>query len=529
MFFTPNVETETKPTTVPAPIGGLNAKDSLAAMPATDAIVMRNWWPQPYGCIVRKGYTAWTTGLPASVNTLATWSATNGTQKLFAWSGAGMYDVTAKGVAAAAIVSGLTSSIWQTVSMTNSAGTHLIAVNGQDNGIIYKPTGVARLILGDGIVVNTWAGLNPALAIQLTVHQRRLWAVEKNTSNGWFLPPDAFQGTFKKFDFGPLFSRGGFLRSLHTWTLDDGNGAEDHLVAISSRGEVAVYQGTDPEYDTTWSLVGVYFIGAPVSGRRSVTKIGGDLGIVTQQGVVSMTETLASTKVNEAQSRLITEKIQFLISELVSTYTDLADWELSYYPKLNMLMINVPSVVLGGNIQLASNQIIESWTEFTEMDAASWGGLASNPYFGDYQGNIWQMWDGGQDKVGLDGTGGTSILTDVQQAYSYYGALAVQKQVGMYRTNFLVSVPVQYASTVLYDYDTADLPAIGVLPPVGVSLWGVGLWGTATWGGGQGIQKPWKSASGMGVAASLRMVMQSENDVLWISTDYSIIGGLGIL
>ena len=79
---------------------------------------------------------------------------------------------------------------------------------------------------------------------------------------------------------------------MTTWTIDDGNGAEDHLVVVSSTGQAAVYAGIDPTDPATWSLVGVYNIGAPVKGRRGYTKVGGDLYILTQQGIVSMASML---------------------------------------------------------------------------------------------------------------------------------------------------------------------------------------------------------------------------------------------
>ena len=69
--------------TVPAPVGGLNARDSLAAMPPTDAVIMRNFWPQPYGCSVRKGYREHVTGLTTQVDSLAVWNGADGTSKMF--------------------------------------------------------------------------------------------------------------------------------------------------------------------------------------------------------------------------------------------------------------------------------------------------------------------------------------------------------------------------------------------------------------------------------------------------------------
>ena len=42
---------------IPSPIGGWNARDSLANMAATDAVQLVNWYPTPTDVTLRKGYT----------------------------------------------------------------------------------------------------------------------------------------------------------------------------------------------------------------------------------------------------------------------------------------------------------------------------------------------------------------------------------------------------------------------------------------------------------------------------------------
>jgi hypothetical protein len=529
MFMAPPVADTFTPVTIPAPVGGLNAYDSLAAMAETDAVIMQNWWPQPYGCSIRKGYIQWATGMPGAVETIAGWYNSSGGQKMFAWSVSSMYDVTTRAAVGAAMVTGLSNAKWETVVLTNTAGNFLICVNGVDNGIIYKDAGVFRITPGDGIVVNTWAGLSPLNAVQLTVHQRRLWAVEKNSSRGAYLPPDAIQGTFAFFDFGPQFKKGGYLQYLSTWTIDDGNGAEDHLVAVSSRGEAVVYGGTDPTSSTAWSLVGVYYIGSPVAGRRSYTKAGGDLLLLTQKGLVSLTGELVSTKVNEARNPLSSSKIQFLISYLVSTYGTLNGWQVVYHPVINMALINVPSVVAGGNAQLAANQIIQSWTQFLNMDSVCWCTHNDLIYFGDYAGVVHQAWTGNSDGVLLNNTGGEGVTASVQQAYTYFGGRANVKQAGLYRPVFVTGGAVSINAAIVWDFAEQDLVAPSVIPsPLG-SLWGTGRWGSAFWSGGSIVSKPWITSEGMGVAASIKMVTLSEAEVLWIATDYSLVQTHGIL
>jgi hypothetical protein len=61
------------------------------------------------------------------------------------------------------------------------------------------------------------------------------------------------------------------------------------------------------------------------------------------------------------------------------------------------------------------------------------------------------------------------------------------------------------------------------------SLWGVGKWGAAYWSGGTSVTQKWVEAQGMGVAASLKMVVLTGSQVLWVATDYSMVQGAGIL
>lgn len=534
MFATPADQGHNQITSVPAPIGGINARDSLAAMPETDAVSLVNFWPQPYGVSVRRGWQVWNTlaGAP-EIGTLGAWSGADGQQKLFAWGGAEMWDVSARNsLPPTALVTGLTNAYWQLAGMTNAAGGWLLAVNGADDGIFYGPAGVGRLILGDGVAADTWKGLDPKEAIQLAFYEHHLWAVKKNSSVGYFLKTaDAYYGDFGTFDFGGVFQRGGYLAFLANWTIDDGNGAGDHLVAVSSTGSAVVYSGLDPSDPNSWKLVGSYFIGAPVKGRRSYVKVGGDLFILTQQGVVSMSGMLASTKVNDQKQSFPSDKIQFLMSEVTSQYGDLSNWQLAYVPKINMLICNVPTPVDTANFQLVSNQITGAWAQFSGMDATVWNTFDSQPFFGTYDGKICLAWYGYLDGVNAAGDGGTSVTCSVQQAYSYLNSPAAQKQVGMYRPTLIVERDVVFSSSIAYDFRTGSNLTPGGVPtlpdPFG-ARWDQGLWDQARWYGGSKQQRGWVQASGMGVAASLTMTMRASGETLWVSTDYSYKSG-GIL
>jgi|KBSMisStaDraftv2_1062788.scaffolds.fasta_scaffold05331_7 hypothetical protein len=512
--------------TVPSPIGGLNAYDNLAAMPPTDALRLANVVPQPFGCTVRKGYQLHASGLGGPVESLTTWVSFAGARKIFGFAGANMYDVTTPGPVGAALVTGLGNAFWQHIGYANAAGTFTLMFNGADNPIVYKASGVARLTLGDGVVTDTWKNVNPASIIQATVHQRRVWGVETNSTKGWYLPPDSYYGIAASFNFGPWFKRGGYLAALATWTVDAGGGSDDYLVAISSNGEAAVYAGLDPSNTSTWRIIGVFFVGAPPRGRRFVTNVAGDLYILTLTGVVSMATVVTSTQVNVNANNTYSKKIAFLLSDLLNTLKDFEGWEIEFFPALNFLYINVPTVYAGGNGQLVANHITTAWCTFSGMDARCWLRADDNPFFGDPDGNVQRSWIHDKDGIALDGTGGTNILSSVQQAYSTFQKPASQKQIGLYRPNFLGTRRIMFNSSVLYDYNQRQPPqADGSVIPTPFAHWDEGLWHVSLWSGGLNVQRDWRSAEGMGTAASLALALSTDSESTWVSTDYTMRSG----
>lgn len=123
--------------TLPAPVGGLNARDSIAAMPATDAVTLDNFFPSATSVDLRSGYRKWSTGYPAAVESLMPYNAATAS-KLFAASATSFYDATATGAVGAAVVTGLTNARWQHTNMGTPGGQFLYCVNGTDSPQIYN-------------------------------------------------------------------------------------------------------------------------------------------------------------------------------------------------------------------------------------------------------------------------------------------------------------------------------------------------------------------------------------------------------
>lgn len=517
-----------KTASIPSPIGGLNARDSVAAMPITDALILRNWFPFPYALSMRKGWKVYTPNLAAStLPTVSTYSATSGLQKLIAFSGGNIYAVSAPGPAPSALVTGMTNDYWQTVMFSNVAGTFMYAVNGADNPQVYDGVTFTAVTQNSPPVGFQIEGVDPKTFVHVALHQRRLWFVQKDTTTAWYLPVDQIGGVASQFPVGQLFKRGGFLMAIYPWTLDSGSGMDDHLAFFSSRGEVAVYAGADVDDATQWALVGIFEMGSPV-GRRCACRYGGDLLVLTTDGVVPLSKAVQSTRVNTSDN--LTDKIQHTISILVSEYKLLPGWELLIYPNENQIWLVVPAPTDDGGVQIYSmNTITGAWCQFDNMDIRSVCLLGENPIFITRNGQLCYAWTGYFDNVAWDGTIGDRIDCEVLTAYNYFEAMGITKRWTMARPIFQSGTVPPSAIRLEIDFAVIAPVMLDVIPPASQDH----VWDDAEWWGDELVLplggywdqefarfRRWQSVQGMGYAAALHMRVLQDVETLWVATDY---------
>ena len=137
MLLSPAKQNTAKTASVPAPLGGWNARDSIAEMNPLDAVQMLNFFPTPTDIQLRKGWTKKSTGITGQVDTIITYP-TGSTYKLFAIAGTKIWDATSS--TATAVFDGLSNAKMQFVNFTNSAGNWIVACNGVDPVVVYDGT-----------------------------------------------------------------------------------------------------------------------------------------------------------------------------------------------------------------------------------------------------------------------------------------------------------------------------------------------------------------------------------------------------
>lgn len=497
---------------VPAPVGGWNARDSLAEMASTDAVSMVNMFPYTTSVGVRYGYTQYATGLPAPVETLMYYFGA-ATKTFFAITSNGsIYDVTAGGAVGAASVTGLTNGRWQYVNNTTAAASYLQLVNGTDKMQYY--TGSAWAKDGDGAPYDITVA-NSATFINICIHKFRVWAVQKNTLKAWYSATGAIGGAYTVLDLSSVAQMGGSLIACATWTIDAGYGVDDMLVFMTTNGEAIVYRGTDPSSASTWALVGVYRFGTPI-GTRCWVKFAGDLLLITQDGVIPLSSALQSDRLDQKQ--YLTNKIQFATSVAISSYGSNFGWQIIPFPKENMLFLNVPVSAGADQQQFVMNTINKSWCNFTGWEANCWELFNDDIYFGgsDYVGKAWS---------GLSDNN-TNINGNTLQAFGNFGNQGVQKRFTMMRPTLLTNGSPSILANMNIDFDLSDPTSALSFSPTTYGAWDSGVWDTAIWGTDAAVQNNWQGANGIGYWAAPRLKTGTLGiSCNWITTTIVFEGG----
>jgi hypothetical protein len=488
---------------VAAPIGGWNARDPLGAMDPLDAVTLTNFWPGTNSVILRNGYTQFATGITGVVQSLLAYSSGTA-NKLFAVAIDSIYDVTAGGVVGAASVTSLTNAKFQYINMTTTGGSYLMCVNGADKLRTFD--GTSWHIDGDGAPYDI-TGVDTANCANITLFKNRVWLVENNSLKAWYLPINSIGGAATALNMTSLVQLGGYIMAGMTWTLDAGYGVDDYLAFITSNGEVVVWRLTDPTTPSGIAMIGLWQLGAPI-GRRCYIKYGGDLLIITQDGVMPMSGALQSSRLDPRVS--ITNKIQFAVSQAVNSYGSNFGWSLLFYSKQNQLYLNVP-VASGQEQQYVMNTITKSWCNFTGWSANCWEIWQDDPYFGG-DGYVGLAWEGTVDNV-------SNVNGFALQSFQNYGS-ATQKQCKMIRYHLLSNGTPSVFGNVNVDYNLDNNSAQLSFSASQYGNWDSGLWDISYWGGGLSPTADWQGTTGIGYSFAPTLNTATQGiELQWVATD----------
>lgn len=471
----------------PAPVRGWIANENLAISKPQGAAELDNWFPTATGVRMRRGSARYATvGAGGPVPAMMTYIL-GASETFFAATETDIYDITTvvdADVSPAAAVSGLTGGEWQYVQFATIGDTRLCAVNGEDayrnfDGTTWTTPAITGVASDELSFIWAW--------------KRRLFFIQKFTMSAWYLDVDSFSGTATELPLGGVFTRGGSLIFGASWSLADaGEGLVAACVFVTSEGEVAVYKGTDPDTEATWSLVGVYRVGRPL-GTNAFIRAGGDLIIATDIGFVPLSQAV-QRDIAALSPSAVSYPIEDAWNETVAE-RGTTGWQCEVWPTQQMVVVSPPNEGYDP-ISFMANARTGSWGRYTGWKVRSIGLLRNRMFFGTEDGRVIEA-----EVTGFDeGLPYTSVCVPLFDDLKTPASL---KTAGLARATLIGRARPEPQLSMMVDY-TIDLPTA---PDAASAADGPSVWGTALWGEGVWSEPPdkktyadWQAVSGAGYA-----------------------------
>lgn len=442
----------------PAPTRGWIESDNVTTAPKTSAAILENFFPTQESARLRGGSRP-VRALPDPVRSLFVWNGT--IPALFASTDTEIYDVNAAsdddpvwppdGVAQ-------TGGDWSTTQISNTGGDWLIGVNGLNDGFAY--TGSAwRAFASDNAAITgaleVTGGGDPKKWSHVWNFKERLYFIEKSTFKVWYLGSKANSGAATALDLGSLFEKGGSLAFGATFSSDAGDDVTDRCVFVTTEGEVAIFSGLYPGA-SDWSLDGRYVIAPPLD--KAHFRAGGDLGILTGDGIVSLSNVVKLDR-SAVSARSLSRSIQSSWREAAASGDH--RWSATMWRNRGTLLISAPRAN-GISRCFVMNTETGAWCRYTGWDVQCAAVFAHGFYFGRVDGRVMEAENGGQD---YDENGGPIGYAGVYVPKFQGLSRPRRKHARFGKVSFKGSSP-SFDLIALSDYDTSileDLPELDAL------------------------------------------------------------------
>lgn len=568
---------------VPAPIGGWNARDSLAEMNPMDAVQLINFFPTPSDVTLRKGYSKASTGITGQVNTLMNY-ATPTTQKLFAAAGSVIYDASTS--TATSVATGLANDKFQHVNITTAGGNFLVAVNGVDPMLIHNgtlwikaaPTATAVTISsitrgGTGNLTATVTTASPHFLV--SGNQIVVAGATESNYNGTFIITVTGSTTFT---YTMLTAPSADASVVGAYTINFA------ITGVNSSNFIHVNLFKNRLYFVEKNSLKVWYLPVnSIAGAASELNFG---AIAKNGGFMQAmgTWTLDAGEGVDDYAVFVTNMGEVIVyngtdPSDVATWALKGIWQIGYVFARrcffkwsgDLLLLTQDGLVpLSGALQSSrldprinlTDKIFYAVSQAADQYSENFGWqihyfakpnmlILNIPVTGGseqyvmhtitkswarftgmnatcFEMNQNDMYFGGDGYVGLFYSGfsddGQNIDGSVQQAYSYFDSRGQLKRFTMVRPILVTNNGIPAINIgVNIDFDTQNqLGAVTFNPIQTTGAWDAATWDLDTWyGGGFVVSKIWQGVTGIGYAAGVVMNVASQGiDVRWASTDF---------
>lgn len=507
---------------IPPSTQGLDQSQPITAQDPTTALVLTNLLPRRFGNELRAGSKRWKTNLgglatPSPVITLMGYNPPRGIgsvliPKLFAACVNGnIYDVTDASNEAfvppvAVTIPGQINPGQFSHTNFSTAATNYLCICAAGGGYwTYDHAG--GWVNRTALIVGPGAAAAPNFDFVMT-WKNRLWFIENNTSDAWYLPTNSIQGNASNFDFGPLFVQGGDLTAMASWTVDGGSGIDDKLVVVARGGDCLVYEGTDPSAAATFRIVGRWYVGRAPFGRRFMSKYGGDLAIVTEAGIEYMSRLLqAKGQLDpETQPDDPARRFNEVIGLDVRNTRNQRFWRFIQLASEEAAILLTPHNTKTDGKQYFFNTLSRAWCDLKGFDMACAEEFDGDLFYGTLDGTVCKAFTNNTDDELSDGTPGRTIVGEIQTAFvAPNGDPVSLKTPVLIQPLFSGPAPPQIKAQINTEWDFTPIPGSPTYVANTAALWDSAKWDVGKWSGANNNYFGWLGAQGLGAYFSLRM------------------------
>jgi hypothetical protein len=377
-------------------------------------------------------------------------------------------------------VTGGSSGATGTILIDRDAGTSGVLILSDVSGTFTDNEALADEHTGAALANGTQTAAGAAITgvdtdklSHVWAYRNRLFFIEGGTLKAHYLSVDSIGGALGTRSLGGIFKNGGSLLFGATWSLDAGDGIDDKCVFVTDKGEMAVFQGSDPSGSDPgdFDLVGRYDITVPL-GKNATMSAGGDLLVLAEDGMVPVSAAInkdAAALSLSAVTRPIEPEWQKQVQARSGT-----PWEIVKWPSRNMAVVSVPRATNTDDPYcFVVNVETGAWGRYTNWDVRSLDVFRDRLYFGDRGGLVHEGEIGGAD--------GDTPYTAVYVGHAeHFGAPGSTKIVHSMRSVFTASVAFAAKLSVSTDYvislPSDPNPAMATGEGWDLSKWDVGVW-----------------------------------------------------
>lgn len=502
---------------VPAPMGGWNTRDSLPAMAPQFAPLMDNFFPDSDGVRLRSGSMRVVTFASEKPQRLAALEAGSISQ-LVAFSASKIWNASVS--PAVTIGTGFSTFDWDVAVFAN----RLVMVNGLDAEQQWDGTTLQALAFSSGYPLAT-PGQPQVRFVGCHGHSGRMYYWQPHSQTFYYTTSaGTFQGALGSFDLSTITTAAGSIMAMQSWSIYGGSSSANDLLAIFfTSGEVLIYAGTDPGVNFAFQS---RFKLAPLLGRRTAVKFGGDVIMGTIDGYFPLSKAIALGSLTGQIS--ISDAIQPSVKQAAAQAPASPLWRTLLYPfgnidgKGGMLIFNTPTNIGSLGVQQVNQHVMNTrtgaWCRFMGLNAYDWMIWRNQPYFCTDAG-VHLFNTGTADIVGATNT---AITGRAMQAFSDLGVPGYDKLIKGVRPMVRTDGPVAVALAVAADFaDFAGVPATDPVTSLPGSPWNTSPWNTSAWVAGPSVDKDWADypAEGEYIAAAIQ-ISTAAQVATWFSTKY---------